>query len=77
MFICIAKELIQLYKFYDIDMFNWQLLVNLLKPMRILRWWGGVMKDGEASFIPNYVHLKNFWGLMLLLVFFINKSRGI
>ena len=28
------------------------------------------MKDGEAPFSPNYVHLKNFWGLMLLLVVF-------
>ena len=36
MFICIAKKLNQLYKFYDIAMFNWQLLVNLLKPMRFM-----------------------------------------
>ena len=28
------------------------------------------MKDREAPFSPNYVHLKNFWGLMLLLVVF-------
>ena len=33
MFICIAKELNQLYKFYDIDMIYWQFkLVNLIKP---------------------------------------------
>ena len=36
MFICMGKELNQLYKFYDIDMFNWQLLVTLLKPMRFM-----------------------------------------
>ena len=30
MFICIAKKLNQLYKFYDIDMIKWQLLVNQL-----------------------------------------------
>ena len=28
------------------------------------------MKDREAPFSPNYFHLKNFWGLMLLLVVF-------
>ena len=28
------------------------------------------MKDREAPFSPNYVHLKNFWGLKLLLVVF-------
>ena len=28
------------------------------------------MKDREAQFSPNYVHLKNFRGLMLLLVVF-------
>ena len=36
----------------------------------ISAYWGGVMKDGEAPFSPNYVHLKNFWGFMLLLVVF-------
>ena len=36
MFICIAKELSQLYKLYDIDMIYWQLLVNLTKPMRFM-----------------------------------------
>ena len=36
MFICIAKELNQLYKLYDIDMIYWQLLVNLTKPMRFM-----------------------------------------
>ena len=29
---------------------------------------GGIVKDREALFSLNYVHLKNFWGLMLLLV---------
>ena len=33
MFIYIATELNQLYNLYDIDMINWQLLVNLAKPM--------------------------------------------
>ena len=28
------------------------------------------MKDREAPFSPNNVHLKNFWSLMLLLVVF-------
>ena len=36
MFICIAKKLNQLYKFDDIDMIKWQLLVNLIKPMRFM-----------------------------------------
>ena len=36
----------------------------------ISAFWGGVMKHREAPFSPNYVHLKNFWGLMLLLVVF-------
>ena len=30
--------------------------------------WGGVVKDREAPFSLNYARLKNFWGLMLLLV---------
>ena len=33
---CIAKELNQLYKFYDIDMIYWQLLVNPIKPVRFM-----------------------------------------
>ena len=36
MFLCIAKELNQLYKLYDIDMINWQLLVILIKPMQLM-----------------------------------------
>ena len=36
----------------------------------ISAFWGGLMKDCEAPFSPNYVHLKNLWGLMLLLVVF-------
>ena len=36
MFICIAKELNQLYKLYNIDTIYWQLLVNLTKPMRFM-----------------------------------------
>ena len=37
----------------------------------ISAFWGGVMKDREASFSPNsYVHLKDFWGLTILLVVF-------
>ena len=36
MFICIAKELNPLCKFYDIDMIYWQLLVRLIKPMRFM-----------------------------------------
>ena len=28
------------------------------------------MKDREASFSPNNVHLNNFWSLMLLVVVF-------
>ena len=43
----------------------------------ISAFWGGFMKDREAPFSPDYVHLKNFWGLMLLLVVFICKSCGI
>ena len=36
----------------------------------ISAFWGGVMKDREALFSPNYVHLKNFckiklWNLIL------------
>ena len=31
-----AKDLTQLYKFYNIDMIKWQLLVNLIKPMRFM-----------------------------------------
>ena len=36
--------------------------------------WGGVVKDREAPFSPNYVRLKTFWGLMLLLVFLSAKA---
>ena len=40
----------------------------------ISAFWGGVMKDREAPFSPNYVHLKNFWSLMLLLVFYLQNK---
>ena len=33
------------------------------------------MKDREAPFSPNYVHLKNFWSLMLLLVVFYLQNK--
>ena len=37
----------------------------------ISTFWGGVVKDREAPFSsPNYVLLKNVWGLMSLLVAF-------
>ena len=36
---------------------------------------GGVVKDREAPFSPNYVHLKNFWSLMLLLVVFYLQNK--
>ena len=32
------------------------------------------MKDREAPFSPNYVHLKNFWNLMLLLVLYLQNK---
>ena len=41
----------------------------------ISAFWGGVVKDRKAVFSPNYVHLKNFWGLMLLLVFLSAKLK--
>ena len=41
----------------------------------ISAFWGGVMKDREAPFSPNYVHLKNFWSLMLLLVVFYLQNK--
>ena len=36
----------------------------------ISAFWGGVVKDREAPFGPNYIRLKNLWCLMLLLVVF-------
>ena len=41
----------------------------------IFAFWGVVVKDREAPFSPNYVNLKNFWSLMLLLVVFYLQDK--
>ena len=35
----------------------------------ISAFWGGVVKDREAPFSPNYVHLKNLWSLTVITRF--------
>ena len=53
MFIYIAKKLNQLYKFYDIDMIKWQLLVNLMKPMRFMPKVDSWMQSVSDIFLIN------------------------
>ena len=60
MFICITKELNQLYKFFDIDMFNWQLLVNLLKPMRFISEVDSWMQSVSGIFSTYFCHICYF-----------------